>query len=111
MSDLLARLTPIETFDDGAVLLRGFCTDECAELVRDIERVAARVARIPDQQASSSDRERLRTLDESLRRVVFGQDEAGDARNRVHLNGRCNHSGAQKTRKRRALIRSGDRIH
>jgi ATP-dependent Clp protease ATP-binding subunit ClpA len=43
---------------------------------RDIERVAARAARIPDQQATSSDRERLRTLEESLRRVVFGQDAA-----------------------------------
>jgi ATP-dependent Clp protease ATP-binding subunit ClpA len=42
----------------------------------DIERVAARAARIPDRQATSSDRERLRTLEESLRRVVFGQDEA-----------------------------------
>ena len=47
--------------------------------VRDIERVAARAARIPDQQATTSDRDRLRSLEESLRRVVFGQDEA------VHL--------------------------
>jgi ATP-dependent Clp protease ATP-binding subunit ClpA len=46
---------------------------------REIERVAARVARIPDRQASASDRDRLRMLEESLRRVVFGQDEA------VHL--------------------------
>ncbi|MGE0449467.1 MAG: AAA family ATPase [Vicinamibacterales bacterium] len=44
--------------------------------VRDIERIAARVARIPDRQASASDRDRLRTLEDSLRRVVFGQDEA-----------------------------------
>src|SRR5581483_8693726 len=44
--------------------------------VRDIERVAARAARIPDRQATSSDRERLRTLEDSLRRVVFGQEEA-----------------------------------
>ena len=43
---------------------------------REIEHVAARAARIPDQQATSSDRERLRTLEESLKRVVFGQDEA-----------------------------------
>jgi ATP-dependent Clp protease ATP-binding subunit ClpA len=43
---------------------------------REIERVAARAARIPDQQAAASDRERLRTLEESLKRVVFGQDEA-----------------------------------
>jgi ATP-dependent Clp protease ATP-binding subunit ClpA len=42
----------------------------------DIERVVARMARIPARQASSSDRERLRTLEESLQRVVFGQPEA-----------------------------------
>src|SRR5438128_2670186 len=45
----------------------------------DIERVVARMARIPARQASESDRERLRTLEESLERVVFGQHEA------VHL--------------------------
>jgi ATP-dependent Clp protease ATP-binding subunit ClpA len=45
----------------------------------DIEAVVARMARIPAKQASSSDRERLRTLEESLNRVVFGQAEA------VHL--------------------------
>jgi ATP-dependent Clp protease ATP-binding subunit ClpA len=43
---------------------------------REIERVAARAARIPDRQATSSDRERLRSLEESLGRVVFGQEEA-----------------------------------
>ncbi|MBI4477978.1 MAG: AAA family ATPase [Acidobacteria bacterium] len=41
-----------------------------------IERIVARMARIPEKHASASDRERLRTLEESLRRVVFGQDEA-----------------------------------
>jgi len=45
----------------------------------DIESVVARMARIPARQASASDRERLRTLQESLERVVFGQTEA------VHL--------------------------
>ena len=34
------------------------------------------MARIPARQASASDRERLRTLEESLNRVVFGQEEA-----------------------------------
>jgi ATP-dependent Clp protease ATP-binding subunit ClpA len=42
----------------------------------DIEGVVARMARIPEKQASASDRERLRTLEESLERVVFGQAEA-----------------------------------
>src|SRR5215210_2579371 len=45
----------------------------------DIEPIVARMARIPARQASSSDRERLRGLEESLKRVVFGQHDA------VHL--------------------------
>ncbi|HTV02399.1 MAG TPA: ATP-dependent Clp protease ATP-binding subunit ClpA [Luteitalea sp.] len=44
--------------------------------VPEIERVIARMARIPDKQAHASDRERLRTLEEQLTRVVFGQDDA-----------------------------------
>jgi ATP-dependent Clp protease ATP-binding subunit ClpA len=44
--------------------------------VPEIERIVARMARIPEKQASASDRTRLRTLEESLKRVVFGQDEA-----------------------------------
>jgi ATP-dependent Clp protease ATP-binding subunit ClpA len=42
----------------------------------DIEIVVARMARIPEKQASASDRERLRTIEEALKRVVFGQDDA-----------------------------------
>ena len=41
-----------------------------------IERVVARVARIPEKQASLSDKERLKTLEESLNRVVFHQEPA-----------------------------------
>ncbi|MBA3641151.1 MAG: ATP-dependent Clp protease ATP-binding subunit ClpA [Acidobacteria bacterium] len=41
-----------------------------------IEEVVARMARIPAKQASSTDKDRLKTLEESLGRVVFGQDEA-----------------------------------
>jgi ATP-dependent Clp protease ATP-binding subunit ClpA len=44
--------------------------------VTQIEEVVARMARIPAKQASSSDRDRLKTLEESLGRVVFGQEEA-----------------------------------
>jgi ATP-dependent Clp protease ATP-binding subunit ClpA len=42
----------------------------------DVEEVVARMARIPAKQASASDRDRLRTLEESLARVVFGQEQA-----------------------------------
>ncbi len=44
--------------------------------VGEIEQVVARIANIPARQASSSDKDRLRTLEESLQRVVFGQEEA-----------------------------------
>jgi ATP-dependent Clp protease ATP-binding subunit ClpA len=44
--------------------------------VAQVEEVVARMARIPAKQASSSDRDRLKTLEESLGRVVFGQEEA-----------------------------------
>ena len=64
--------------------------------VAEVERVAARAARIPAQQATSSDRERLRILEESLRRVVFGQDEAV-------------HAVAQATKRARAGLGQPDR--
>ena len=41
-----------------------------------MEEVVARMARIPAKQASSSDKDRLKGLEESLGRVVFGQAEA-----------------------------------
>ena len=44
-----------------------------------LEQVVARMARIPEKQASSSDKERLRMLEESLQRVVFGQPAAVQA--------------------------------
>ncbi len=42
----------------------------------EIEAVVAKMARIPERQASASDRERLRDLEAALERVVFGQKEA-----------------------------------
>jgi ATP-dependent Clp protease ATP-binding subunit ClpA len=63
----------------GAGTQAGRKTAELTVDSAEIEAVVARMARIPARQASSSDRERLRTLEESLERVVFGQPEA------VHL--------------------------
>lgn len=44
----------------------------------DVERVVARIARIPEVTVTLSERDRLRRLDEELRRVVFGQNQAID---------------------------------
>jgi len=41
----------------------------------EIEEVVARMARIPAKQASASDKDRLKNLEEALGRVVFGQEE------------------------------------
>jgi ATP-dependent Clp protease ATP-binding subunit ClpA len=44
--------------------------------VEQIERIVARIARIPEKQANASDKQRLKSLEESLKRVVFGQEDA-----------------------------------
>ncbi len=62
-----------EDIDDGEA------PQPAAVTVASIEQVIARMARIPEKQASGSDKERLRTLEEALGRVVFGQQEAVQA--------------------------------
>jgi ATP-dependent Clp protease ATP-binding subunit ClpA len=80
----------IDVLDEAGAMLRiqtpaaaeAVTTEKAAPAARrtvdtpEIERVVARMARIPEKQASSSDKERLRSLEESLHRVVFGQQEA-----------------------------------
>jgi ATP-dependent Clp protease ATP-binding subunit ClpA len=46
---------------------------------RDVERVVARMARIPERTVSTDDRAALQGLDVELRKVIFGQDAAIDA--------------------------------
>jgi len=73
----------IDVIDEAGAVLALSDTEEEGEDDRQppvvtaasIERVVARMARIPEKQASSSDKERLRTLEESLQRVVFGQPD------------------------------------
>ena len=81
----------IDVVDEaGAVLaLRQSTSDDAASdgpkaeapivTLSTLEQVVSRMARIPEKQASSSDKERLRTLEESLQRVVFGQQDAVQA--------------------------------
>jgi ATP-dependent Clp protease ATP-binding subunit ClpA len=44
--------------------------------VREVEDVVAKIARIPPKSVSKSDAEALRTLEDDLKRVVYGQDAA-----------------------------------
>ena len=47
--------------------------------VADVERIVAKIARIPAKSVTASDKERLRSLPDQLKLVVFGQDPAIDA--------------------------------
>jgi ATP-dependent Clp protease ATP-binding subunit ClpA len=42
----------------------------------DIEKIVAKMARVPTQSVSTSDRSKLENLEKGLRQVVFGQDDA-----------------------------------
>jgi ATP-dependent Clp protease ATP-binding subunit ClpA len=42
----------------------------------DIEKIVAKMARIPTQSVSTSDRAKLENLEDGLKKVVFGQDDA-----------------------------------
>ena len=42
----------------------------------DIEKIVAKMARVPTQSVSTSDKNKLEGLEEGLKRVVFGQDDA-----------------------------------
>ncbi len=55
----------------------------------DIERVVARMARIPEQHVSAGDRLKLANLDSTLKGMVFGQDEAVDVVCRAILRSRA----------------------
>lgn len=47
--------------------------------ITDIEAIVAKIARIPPKSVSSTDKDKLRTLDRDLKMVVFGQDEPIEA--------------------------------
>ncbi len=76
----------IDVLDEAGARMRLARGAEVADLPLDqdlgeitaheIEEVVARMARIPAKQASASDKDRLKNLEEALGRVVFGQDAA-----------------------------------
>jgi ATP-dependent Clp protease ATP-binding subunit ClpA len=78
LRDLRLPDSAIDVIDEAGASLRLNPPEDGSRVVGSAEvgRVVSRMARIPETQASTSDRERLRTLGEALKRVVFGQDEA-----------------------------------
>jgi ATP-dependent Clp protease ATP-binding subunit ClpA len=68
----------VDVMDEAGASARLHAQQDAAPAidVPEVERVIARMARIPEKQASLSEKERLRSLPEALARVVFGQEEA-----------------------------------
>ncbi len=68
----------IDVIDEAGAYLHLCETDNPKTLidVEDIERVIAKIARIPERTVSSSDRESLRLIERNLKMLVYGQDEA-----------------------------------
>jgi ATP-dependent Clp protease ATP-binding subunit ClpA len=44
--------------------------------VNDVQAIVAKIARIPEKTVSNADKDNLRKLEDNLKRVIFGQDEA-----------------------------------
>ena len=64
--------------------------------VHDVERVVARMAGVPAHSVSLRERVRLASLEEDLRREIFGQDEAVRAVSKAILRSRAGFGGARR---------------
>ena len=71
----------IDVIDETAAAIKILPPSRQKKTVRagDIERVVAKMARIPARSVSTSDKSRLQDLDADLKLTVFGQDPAIDA--------------------------------
>ncbi|MDA7981617.1 MAG: ATP-dependent Clp protease ATP-binding subunit ClpA [Alphaproteobacteria bacterium] len=88
----------VDVIDEAGAAQKARLTGRARKVIgiREIEETIAQIARIPTRNVSQDDRQALQTLEEDLKRLVFGQDEAIS-----------NLSGA--VRLSRAGLRAGDR--
>jgi ATP-dependent Clp protease ATP-binding subunit ClpA len=71
----------IDVIDEAGASMRLEPADTRTDVVDtpQIEKVVARIARIPPKSVSASDRDQLRNLERDLKLVIFGQDQAIEA--------------------------------
>jgi ATP-dependent Clp protease ATP-binding subunit ClpA len=71
----------IDVIDETAAAIKILPPSRQKKTVRpaDVERIVAKIARIPARSVSTTDKDRLKTLDADLKLTVFGQDPAIDA--------------------------------
>ncbi|MEZ4278191.1 MAG: ATP-dependent Clp protease ATP-binding subunit ClpA [Myxococcota bacterium] len=88
----------IDVLDESgaAVRLRPASKKRKTVTVRDVERVVARMARVPVESTISEDASRLARLESDLKAVVFGQDRAVETVARAVKRARAGLAGHQK---------------
>jgi len=71
----------IDVIDEAGASMRLEAPESRTDIVDtpQIEKVVARIARIPPKSVSASDRDQLRNLERDLKLVIFGQDQAIEA--------------------------------
>ena len=76
----------IDILDECGALYHGGLKTGPAVTEKDIEEVVCRIANLPALTIENDDRENLRTLEDDLKKVIFGQDEAiGELCRRVKI--------------------------
>lgn len=68
----------IDVIDEAGALKKLSLPDDEKRIVehKDIEEIVSKIARVPSQNVSTSDIDKLRALEDELKAVVFGQDAA-----------------------------------
>ena len=68
----------IDVIDEAGARQRLFKEEDRKTIIDcpEIEEIIAKIARIPEKSVSSSDKDKLETLEKNLKMLVFGQDEA-----------------------------------
>ncbi len=71
----------IDVIDEAGAYLRLLPASKRKKTISqgDIENIIAKIARIPPKTVSSTDKDKLRSLDRDLKLVIYGQDEAIDS--------------------------------
>lgn len=81
ISDRFLPDKAIDVVDEAGAFQRLFPANKRKKLigVSDIERIVAKIARVPEKSVSASDKTALKNLERDLKLVIFGQDEAVEA--------------------------------
>jgi len=68
----------IDVIDEAGARQRLYVQGERKEIIdaEEIQDIVAKIARVPPQSVSSSDKDKLASLEKNLKMLVFGQDEA-----------------------------------